>query len=200
MLSNFTGIASQTTRKPRSDGVVLVLGLGNTLLGDDGVGIHAVRRLRRTATSARGVRFLDGGTFSPSLLEAIEKASVLIVVGAAQLDERAGSIRVFREEAMDRFLLRGRSRSVHEAGLLALLDIARLANRLPRKRVFVGIQPQRIGWGTELSAPVSGGLALAESHVRSLISLYGNHASASNIPPSLRAARARQPVRAARGT
>ncbi|MGA8260432.1 MAG: HyaD/HybD family hydrogenase maturation endopeptidase [Arenicellales bacterium] len=199
MLYNSTTAASKTTRKARSDGAALVLGLGNTLLGDDGVGIHVVRRLRRSAGSARGVRFLDGGTLSPSLLEAIEKASVLIVVSAAQLDERAGSVRVFREETMDRFLRAGRSRSVHEASLLELLDTARVANRLPSKRAFVGIQPQRMGWGTELSPPVSTGLPLAENHVRSLLARYGDHAAVSNIPSALRAAHPRQPVRAARG-
>lgn len=150
----------------------LVLGLGNTLLGDDGAGVQVVRNLQRKNGMPRGTRLLDGGTLSFSLLEDIEDAGALIVVDAAQLGEAPGTVHVFREEAMDRFLRSRRTTSVHEVSLMELLDMARLNDRLPQRRALVGIQPAMIDWGTEVSESVAEGLEVAGQHVRALLARY----------------------------
>lgn len=147
-------------------------GLGNALLGDDGAGVEVIRRLQKGKDLPPGTRLLDGGTLSFSLLQDIEDSDALIVVDAAQMDEPAGTVRVFREAAMDGFMRGKRACSVHEVSLLELLDMARLTGSLPGKRAFVGIQPERIDWGTEVSHSVSVGLDVAGMHVRALMARY----------------------------
>lgn len=151
---------------------LLVLGLGNSLLGDDGVGVEVIRRLQRSNGVPAGTRLLDGGTLSFSLLQDIESADALIVVDAAQMSEPAGTVRVFREAAMDQFLRGKRACSVHEVSLLELLDMARLTERLPERRAFIGIQPERIDWSTEVSPAVAASLDLAGMHARALMARY----------------------------
>jgi hydrogenase maturation protease len=135
----------------------LVLGIGNSLLGDDGVGIHLLERMQQRP-SPRPATHLDGGTLSFSLLAAIEHVDAMLVMDAADLGLAPGSIRVFEDESMDRFLASSRRRTVHEVGLCDLLDMARLLDCLPRRRALLCIQPAQVGWSESLSASVSAAL------------------------------------------
>ena len=69
----------------------LVLGLGNTLLGDEGAGVYAIRALQDRHAGLADVEFLDGGTLSFTLAGPIEEAGNLIVIDAAQLQDRPGA-------------------------------------------------------------------------------------------------------------
>jgi hydrogenase maturation protease len=151
---------------------VMVLGLGNTLLGDDGVGVRVVQQLRTCRRTPSGVRFVDGGTLSFSLLGDIQNSDSLIVVDAAQLDEAPGTVHIYRDLAMDQFLLSKRSCSVHEVSLSELLDMSRLTGCLPARRAFIGIQPEMIDWNTEVSQSVRPGVETACTHVRALITRW----------------------------
>ncbi|MEJ2674043.1 MAG: HyaD/HybD family hydrogenase maturation endopeptidase [Acidihalobacter sp.] len=124
----------------------LVLGLGNTLLGDEGVGIYAVQRVEQALAGAGNVRCLDGGTLSFTLAGPIEDSNRLIVIDAAELRDAPGSVQVFEGEEMDRYVGTGGKRSVHEVSLADLLAIACLAGRLPEQRVLIGIQPEFVEW------------------------------------------------------
>jgi hydrogenase maturation protease len=75
------------------------------------------------------------------------------------MDLAPGEVRVFENEAMDRFLRTNPNRSVHEVGLGDLMDMALLGGHLPRRRALIAIQPQDIGWGVELSPVVARSLA-----------------------------------------
>jgi hydrogenase maturation protease len=130
-----------------SRGESVVLGIGNTLLTDEGAGVHAVRMLERRACTVRDVRFVDGGTLSFTLAGAIAEADKLLVIDAAELGGLAGKVEVFVDEEMDRFLGTRRKRSVHEVGLLDLMQIARLTGCLPARRALIGIQPACVDWG-----------------------------------------------------
>lgn len=151
-----------------SNASTLVLGVGNTLLTDEGVGVHVVNHLRRHHSDLSGVTFMDGGTLSFTLAESIAEADWLIVVDAAELKAPPGTVRVFEDLAMDRFLGVGK-RSVHEVGLLDLLDIARLTDTLPVRRALVGIQPAQFGWGDWPSPPVAAAIPAAARRVLDLI-------------------------------
>jgi Ni,Fe-hydrogenase maturation factor len=71
---------------------ILVLGIGNTLLSDEGVGIHLLNRLReRRLARLYGVRWLDGGTLSFTLAPEIEDCDALLVLDAARLDAEPGT-------------------------------------------------------------------------------------------------------------
>lgn len=148
---------------------VLVLGIGNTLLSDEGAGVHAVRSLEAEQPPLEGVHYLDGGTLSFTLAGAIEDSERLIVVDAAELGTPPGTVRCFEGEDMDRFLGGNRKRSVHEVSLLDLLAVVLLAGRLPRYRALVGIQPQLVDWGQDPTPPVRQAIPLACAQVRELI-------------------------------
>jgi hydrogenase maturation protease len=131
---------------------ILVLGIGNILLTDEGVGIHVLEALRAGPALPEGVELLDGGTLSFTLAGPIQDADALVVVDAANISSPAGTWRLLEGEAVDTFLLGNRKSTVHEVGLTDLRAIAMLAGHWPSKRAMVAIQPQVVDWG-ELPTP-----------------------------------------------
>lgn len=131
----------------------VVLGVGNTLLTDEGVGVHVVEQLRREHPDLEAVEYLDGGTLSFTLAGPMAEADQLIIIDAAELKAAPGTVTLFENQAMDDYLGRGKRRSVHEVSLLDLLAIAHLTDSLPPRRALIGIQPQALGWG-DVPSPV----------------------------------------------
>ena len=154
----------------------LVLGIGNTLLSDEGIGIHVINYLRQMHPAPEGVTYLDGGTLSFTLASAIEDADHLIVVDAAQIGGPPGSVTCMTGSGMDSFLGTTK-RSVHEVGLLDLLDIARLTETLPANRALIGIQPDVIDWGEHPTAAVSSAIPAAAEYIKDLIADWHQHDS-----------------------
>jgi len=146
----------------------LVLGIGNTLLSDEGGGVHVVEYLRSRHPKTNDLRYLDGGTLSFTLAADIEAADHLIVVDAAQLGKSPGTVRCFLDADMDRFLGTARH-SVHEVGLLDLMDIARLTDTLPARRALIGIQPDTLGWGDTPSPVLASSIPKAAERVLRLL-------------------------------
>jgi hydrogenase maturation protease len=138
----------------------LILGIGNTLLSDEGVGVHVVRHLAAHHGDEPDVTFLDGGTLSFTLAGDIADHDCLIVVDAARLDGPPGTVGCFEDEAMDRYLGRAQM-SVHEVGLSDLMDMARLSDTLPRHRALIGIQPSVLDLGDGPSVEVAPAVAVA---------------------------------------
>jgi hydrogenase maturation protease len=124
----------------------LILGIGNTLLSDEGAGIHALNLLQLEYPDIPNLTYLDGGTLSFTLATWIEECTNLIVFDAAQLKQPAGTVKTFIDEAFDDFLGAAK-RSAHEVGLLDLMDIARLTGHFPKHRALIGIQPEYMSWG-----------------------------------------------------
>ena len=149
----------------------LILGFGNILLGDDGAGVRLVERLR-TESPDSAYEFVDGGTMSFSLLSHVEATNAMLVIDAAELGAPAGSTMLLENEAMDQFLKSARRRTVHEVGLVDLLDMARLRNCLPRRRALLCIQPALIDWSESRSPPVEAALAQASAQARALLSRW----------------------------
>ena len=145
----------------------LVLGIGNTLLSDEGVGVRVAEHLILQHPDEPGMTCLDGGTLSFTLAGAIAEHDNLIVVDAARLKQAPGSIATFVGDAMDRFLT-GNRQSVHEVGLTDLLDIARLGETFPEHRALIGIQPAFIDWGEALSPALEPAVALAAARALQL--------------------------------
>jgi hydrogenase maturation protease len=144
---------------------VLLLGIGNLLLGDDGVGVHAVRRLAEQELPP-GVEMLDGGTSGADLIDHLEGRSKVVVIDAAAGDEPPGTI--YRCEASD-LLGTERALSLHEFGLVDSLRMAAQLGCAPRRVVVFGVQPAVLAPGMDLSPAVAAALprvlelALAES-------------------------------------
>jgi hydrogenase maturation protease len=131
---------------------LLVLGLGNLLCGDDGLGAAAVARLERDWEAPPDALVLDGGTLGLTLLPLVEDASDVILVDAIQDDAPTGAlVRLTGDEVAPAVLHR---LSPHQVGVADLLDGARLHDRYPRRLVLLGLVPMTLGLGVERSAPV----------------------------------------------
>jgi hydrogenase maturation protease len=139
-----------------SDGPVAVIGIGNVLLRDDGVGVHVVRAMRRLAERgeialAAETRLVDGGTLSLDLLPEIAGARAVVFVDAADLGRAPGAVAPIRGTE----LRRSAAGAGHlHGGLAGLLATAELAGALPQDVALVGIQPHTINVGLEPTAAV----------------------------------------------
>lgn len=152
---------------------LIVLGIGNTLMSDDGVGCHVVRNLQEAQAcaplSGKNVEILDGGTMGYLLIDRVSDADGLIIIDAANLDAVAGTVRVIDDAGIERYLEDNSSSSVHEVGLIDLLQMMSLNDSQPRLRALVGIQPEMIDWGTEMSPQVAAGVPLASQAVKNIL-------------------------------
>jgi hydrogenase maturation protease len=146
----------------------LVLGIGNTLLTDEGAGIHALNLLQSDFPYLPNTTFLDGGTLSFTLAAWIEECDNLIVFDATELHLPPGHIKTITGTDMDTFL-GANKRSAHEVSLLDLIDIARLTDALPTNRALIGIQATQFGWGMQPCKEVQQALPTAVSEAVTLI-------------------------------
>jgi hydrogenase maturation protease len=133
----------------------LVLGIGNTLLTDEGIGVHVLQALEPELANWPDVTLLDGGTLSFTLAGPIEDADALIVVDAANIKTQPGGWTLLKGQEMDTFLMSNRKASVHEVGLTDLRAIALLAGHWPERRAMLAIQPDVIDWGEQPTPAVA---------------------------------------------
>ena len=143
--------------------MIRVIGVGNPLAGDDGVGIAVVEQLEREGVPA-GVEVIDGGTGGLTLLTLMEGAQAVVLVDALEMGREPGTVAgfayaegVFRAEAA--------GLSLHQAGLGEVLALGAELGELPEVFV-VGVQPQQIQLGLGLSAPVAAALPAMVAQVR----------------------------------
>ena len=133
-------------------GRLLVLGLGNLLCGDDGLGAAAVARLERDYEAPTQALVLDGGTLGLSLLPHLEDTEDAILVDAIRDDAPTGAlVRLTGEDVGP--AVRHRL-SPHQVGVADLLDAARLHDRYPRRLVLLGLVPLTLGLGIQRSSQV----------------------------------------------
>ena len=170
------GLDGGTSRR-LAQGPALLLGLGNVLLTDDGVGVHVLHALRSDFAPdgpSSSVRLCDGGTLGLALLTEIEAVDSLIVIDATHFGAAPGSVRVFVDGEMDK-QLRGARRSVHEVALTDLIAAAQLTERAPARRALVGIQPESLAWGTEPTSAVHAAIPQACAAVHELLTDWGQY-------------------------
>jgi hydrogenase maturation protease len=131
---------------------LLVLGLGNVLLQDDGIGSAAVALLLERYEPPADVQVLDGGTLGLSLLPYLEDADAVILVDAIKADKRPGSlVRLDGDDVPPAVATR---LSPHQVGVADLLDGARWLQHYPARLVLLGLVPERIGLAVGLSRRV----------------------------------------------
>lgn len=132
---------------------VLILGIGNLIMSDDGIGVRVVLKLQREHRLQDGVDVMDGGTLGLDLLPALEGVSHLILVDAVATGSQPGTVvRLVGDEiplALETRL------SPHQMGLKDLLAVARLMGQMPAELVLIGVQPDSIEMGTELTPAVA---------------------------------------------
>ncbi len=148
---------------------VLVLAVGNLLMTDEGAGIHTLNYLIEHNVDDDSIDYIDAGTLSFTIAAHIENADQLIIIDAAELHSQPGTVQVFTGDDMIKQL--GRCKlSVHEVGLIDLMDMVRLNDRMPEKHALVGIQPLTIAdWSDQPSAEVKAAIPQAANEVNRLI-------------------------------
>jgi hydrogenase maturation protease len=127
-----------------------VLGLGNPLMADEGIGVYLVERLLESADQYPGVEFVDAGTGGFSILYQIEDRRKAILIDCAFMDEPPGTIKRFTPEEVQSVKVLAHQ-SLHEADLMQIIALARQLGHAPDEIVLFGIQPQRVGPGLGLS-------------------------------------------------
>jgi len=142
---------------------ILVLGLGNILLSDEGVGVRIVEALGASHELPEEVELLDGGTSGMDLLDTVADRDCLIVADAVNADGAAG--RLIRLEDDDIRMLFETRFSPHQLGLSDVLANLRLLGKAPRRIVVIGVVPQNVGLGLDLSPAAAGGRDAAVSMI-----------------------------------
>jgi hydrogenase maturation protease len=127
---------------------LLVVGIGNAIQMDDGVGIHVLRALEGRELPP-GVELLDGGTMGIELLPWLEGREKVIFIDAVDAGEKPGTMFRFAPDAVGYDMIP--KASVHEIGLVDAMQMAALTGRAPGETVIFGVQPGRIDWGEELT-------------------------------------------------
>jgi hydrogenase maturation protease len=134
----------------------VVIGLGNVILSDDGLGVHAVRVLRERYAVGDGVELIEGGTAGLLLLPHLADARRAIIVDAVDAGGAPGTLtRLEGKDWTSAFSIR---MTPHEVALEDLLGAVQLSGAWPEELVLLGAQPASIALGTELSAPVAAAL------------------------------------------
>lgn len=161
----------------------LVLGLGNILLRDDGIGVFVADSLARRFELPPSVDVLEGGTLGLDLLPRLEGVARLLLIDAVALGRRAGEVVRLEGDAVPAAL--DVKVSPHQIGLQDLLGAARLMGHEPPLVVLWGIQPQRLDPGIGFSPPVASALAELEDSVLAELRGWGARVElAGGAPPS----------------
>ncbi len=132
---------------------IRIIGIGNPLMGDDGVGIVAVQRLAAMELP-EGVEVIDGGTVGLTLLDLLEGAQQVLLIDAVEMGKAPGELEIM---ALDEIRLEDADAggiSLHQTGLAQVLALGRELGPLPEVTLF-GIQPDSVARGLGLSPPLA---------------------------------------------
>ncbi len=132
---------------------IAVFGIGNILLSDDGVGIHAVQRLQNDYEFPENVELIDGGTKGLDLLPLFENRDKVLIIDAANFKKEPGTIDTVVGDKIPAFL--STKLSVHQIGLPDMLFAAKWMEFTPPEMCLIGIQPKSMDTTIEMTDVVS---------------------------------------------
>jgi len=133
-------------------GKIVVLGVGNLLLADEGVGIHAIQALSQCALP-KEVELVDAGTSTLNLLPYLQEARRVIVIDAIKAGGSPGDI--YRCQPEDLVANQEQPMSLHQVDFVQLLQMADRLGYSVGPAVIYGVEPGEIGWTMELSPSVA---------------------------------------------
>jgi hydrogenase maturation protease len=157
---------------------ILVLGIGNLLNTDEGVGVHAIRRLQEQLGEVDGVALEDGGTLGLNLLPLVEEATHLLILDAVNANQPPGTVVELEKDEIP--LYGGFKLSQHQLTFTEVLGLALIRDKLPAHLHLIGVQPASLAIGVDLSDVVMA--ALSDVTARSLDVLAGWGVSAVANP------------------
>lgn len=153
---------------------VVVLGIGNTILGDEGVGVHAALALQRAFELPDWVQVIDGGTAGMELLDPLADLDLLVVLDAVAAPQPPGSLLTLRGAEVPRFF---RSKlSPHQVSICDVLASLEFAGAAPRELVLVGVVPERMELSMDLTPTLA---AIVPSMVDAAVAALAEHGVAA---------------------
>ena len=142
--------------KETAQAKIVILGIGNLLLGDEGMGIHFVRMLNEDDLDYANLEIIEGG-ICPEFASFVEDAHKLIIVDAIKGGKVPGTL--YRFNIDDVLIDLPMKLSLHQMSVIDSLKILRLVGKEPKDTIVIGIEPKNIACGLELSPEVKKGLA-----------------------------------------
>ncbi len=168
----FKQIRTRQVKRKNQMKELLVLGVGNTLLMDEGIGVHAIYELwkEKKDWDESRVDFVDGGTFTQDIFYLFEEYEKILVLDIVRAGHAPGTIYTLEEDQLrkdEKQML-----SLHDIDLLDSLGMSEMRGHRPYLRV-VGIEPEKIDWGMELTPCLAeafpGFLQIIRKHIRELL-------------------------------
>lgn len=159
---------------------ILVLGIGNLLSSDEGLGVHAVRTLQdRGLTTEAEIRMVDGGTLGLNLLPLVEECTHLLILDCVDAGVPPGTQVELDKEDIP--LYAGLKMSQHQTTFQEVLALAAIRDAFPDRLRLVGIQPVSLEIGTQLSPEVEAALPAMLERAESIL-----HSWAAELEPGAR--------------
>lgn len=128
---------------------ITILGIGNTLYTDEGLGVHALAALEEKYSTDQQVQLIDGSTDGMSLLGPVEDTDYLIVIDAINAGKEGGHIIELHGDDIPAYY--GIKMSIHQLGFQEVLLASKLRERYPKNIVMIGMQPTSLELGIGLS-------------------------------------------------
>jgi hydrogenase maturation protease len=129
---------------------IIVLGLGNPLMSDEGIGTFLVEQLQKQAHKFPKVEFVDAGTGGMNLLHWLSGRRKAIIIDCARMKTPPGTMIQFTPDQVES-VKRLSHRSLHEADILKIIDLAKALNECPDEIIIFGIEPETIQPAQNLS-------------------------------------------------
>ena len=153
-------MSKQTAKKD-----TVVIGLGNILLSDEGIGVHIVRRLLSQQDKFPLVDFIEAGSAGMNLLHILANRKKAVIIDCTKMGEKPGTIRRFSPNDVQSVKKLGQF-SLHEADILQVINLSKQLGECPKEIVFFGIEPESPEPGEELSQTLSANLDSYATEIR----------------------------------
>ena len=147
-----------------------MLGLGNILNRDEGLGVHALRLLQKEIEGSSSFECLDGGVLGLDLLPLVENSSHVLILDAVQAGKPAGTLIELDKREIP--LFRHIKLSEHQITFQEVLGLAQIRDNMPAHLTLLGIQPDDLSIGTELSPPVQSSMDALISRAKAILSQW----------------------------
>jgi hydrogenase maturation protease len=158
----------------------LILGVGNLLMSDEGIGVHIIQHLVSEYHFPEDVQVLDGGTLGTDLLYYLEGVENLLLIDAVEARREPGSLIRLEDDEVPAFM--SIKISPHQMGVPDMLAVAKLKDVYPKRLVLLGIQPERVEIGLDLSPLIAGKLDVIIEKVLAQLQDWGHTLEPKPLP------------------
>ncbi len=152
---------------------IVVLGIGNILLTDEGLGVRAIERLRKEYEFPEGVELMDGGTLGIDLLYYLDGVDRLLVLDAIAGGGKPATFYKFRGEEVKKYFRK--KVSMHEIGFQEVLGLLDVMDKPLKEIVVMGLEPKSLELSTELSPEIEEKLPLLIEETVKQLQEWGVH-------------------------